>query len=234
MSLAPTVYADAPGALSALLLAPTCVLLLLPPIKSGTPLLLNINKPQPTAIPRESSTIDRSAQPALRSLPALTTYRSNMMLMTVFSILAVNFPVFPRSLANCKTYGVSLMDVGVGSFVFSHGIVSAIPLIKDPPQLHADVKPKLYRIIKRILPIVVLGIVRVLLVKGTTRRGAGSRKVSGTLSTQRVQQVESRKSPLTSNAAFFLHVPQLKCSWLNPRLPEIWINAYNAFREAIG
>ncbi|KAG6380285.1 GWT1-domain-containing protein [Boletus reticuloceps] len=167
MSLALTVYADAPGALSALLLAPTCVLLLLPPIESGTPLLLKINKPQPTATPRESSTIDRSAQPALRPLPALTTYRANMMLMTVFSILAVDFPVFPRSLAKCETYGVSLMDVGVGSFVFSQGIVSAIPLIKDPFQLHADVKPKLYRIIKKILPIVVLGIVRVLLVKGT-------------------------------------------------------------------
>ena len=59
------------------------------------------------------------------------------------------------------------MDCGVGSFVFSQGIVSAIPLIKDPSQLHADVKPKLYRILKKILPIVVLGVVRVLLVKGT-------------------------------------------------------------------
>lgn len=59
------------------------------------------------------------------------------------------------------------MDVGVGSFVFSQGIVSATPLIKDPSQLHADVIPKLYRIFKKILPVVVLGIVRVLLVKGT-------------------------------------------------------------------
>ena len=59
------------------------------------------------------------------------------------------------------------MDLGVGSFVFSQGIVSAIPLIKDPSRLRADVKPKLYRIIKKILPIIVLGIVRVLLVKGT-------------------------------------------------------------------
>lgn len=59
------------------------------------------------------------------------------------------------------------MDCGVGSFVFSQGIVSAIPLIKDPSQLHADVKLKLYRILKKILPIVILGIVRVLLVKGT-------------------------------------------------------------------
>ncbi|KAF8558649.1 GWT1-domain-containing protein [Imleria badia] len=167
LSLALTVYADAPGALSVLLLAPTCVLLLLPSIESGVPLLSKANKTQPSATTRDSAIINGPARPALRPLPALTTYRANMMLITVFSILAVDFPVFPRSLAKCETYGVSLMDCGVGSFVFSQGIVSAIPLIKDPSQLHADVKPKLYRIIKKILPVIILGIVRVLLVKGT-------------------------------------------------------------------
>ena len=32
-----------------------------------------------------------------------------MILMTVLSILAVDFPVFPRSLAKCETYGVSMV-----------------------------------------------------------------------------------------------------------------------------
>jgi hypothetical protein len=32
-----------------------------------------------------------------------------MMLMTVLAILAVDFPVFPRALAKCETYGVSLV-----------------------------------------------------------------------------------------------------------------------------
>jgi len=113
LSLALTVYADAPGALSALLLAPTCVLLLLPPIESGTPLLSKTNEIQPSSTAGDSGIIDGSAQPALRSLPALTTYRANMMLVTVFSILAVDFPVFPRSLAKCETYGVSLVRVGL-------------------------------------------------------------------------------------------------------------------------
>lgn len=32
-----------------------------------------------------------------------------MMLITILSILAVDFPVFPRILAKCETYGVSLV-----------------------------------------------------------------------------------------------------------------------------
>lgn len=42
-------------------------------------------------------------------LPALSTYRAHMMLMTIICILAVDFPVFPRELAKCETFGVSLV-----------------------------------------------------------------------------------------------------------------------------
>jgi hypothetical protein len=38
----------------------------------------------------------------LRPLPALTTFCAHMMLMTVLSILAVDFPVFPCFLAKCE------------------------------------------------------------------------------------------------------------------------------------
>lgn len=90
-----------------------------------------------------------------------------MMLMTILAILAVDFPVFPRSLAKCETYGVSLMDLGVGSFVFSQGIISAIPLIKDPSYLTSSLPSKLFKVTRKSLPVIVLGLVRVLLVKGT-------------------------------------------------------------------
>lgn len=42
-------------------------------------------------------------------LSALTTYRAHMLLMTNVCILAVDFRVFPRSLAKCETYGASLV-----------------------------------------------------------------------------------------------------------------------------
>jgi phosphatidylinositol glycan class W len=59
------------------------------------------------------------------------------------------------------------MDLGVGSFVFSQGFVSAIPLLKDPASVRAPAIPKLAYVICKTAPLIVLGLVRVLLVKGT-------------------------------------------------------------------
>jgi len=87
--------------------------------------------------------------------------------MTCLAILAVDFPIFPRSLVKCESFGVSLMDMGVGSFVFSQGIASALPLIKTPSHLASPVLPKILRAMRRSLPVILLGLVRVLLVKGT-------------------------------------------------------------------
>lgn len=57
------------------------------------------------------------------------------------------------------------MDLGVGSFVFSQGVVSAIPIIKLPDHLSSPLKPKVVRVLRRSLPIWVLGFLRLILVK---------------------------------------------------------------------
>ena len=59
------------------------------------------------------------------------------------------------------------MDLGVGSFVFSQGVVSAIPLIKDPKYLSAPFFPKLVTTTRKCLPVLILGVIRTLSVKGT-------------------------------------------------------------------
>lgn len=59
------------------------------------------------------------------------------------------------------------MDLGVGSFVFSQGMVGAIPLLRDPAYLTAPTWPKLVKVTKKCIPIILLGVVRVIMVKGT-------------------------------------------------------------------
>jgi phosphatidylinositol glycan class W len=62
------------------------------------------------------------------------------------------------------------MDMGVGSFVFSQGIVSAIPVIqfvKYPAELRPPLRLEILSILEKSLPVLVLGLLRVVLVKGT-------------------------------------------------------------------
>jgi phosphatidylinositol glycan class W len=89
-----------------------------------------------------------------------------MMLMTMICILAVDFPVFPRDFGKCETWGTSLMDLGVGSFVFSLGIISALPMLRLPSQRFKPLRLQLLRDARRSLPLLLLGSIRVLMVKG--------------------------------------------------------------------
>ena len=59
------------------------------------------------------------------------------------------------------------MDIGVGSFVFSQGIVSAIPLVKDPSHLKAPLLPKVTMVLRKCSPLLLLGLFRTISVKGT-------------------------------------------------------------------
>ncbi|KAI0318210.1 GWT1-domain-containing protein [Amylostereum chailletii] len=152
-----TVFAHSPATFALYVAVPTFLISLIPCRENGTPLPSSSSADAPSA----------RRQASLAPLPALTTYRAHMLLLTSLSILAVDFPVFPRMLAKCETYGVSLMDMGVGSFVFSQGLTSAHPILRDPAYLSSPLAPKLIRTVKKCLPVLGMGIVRVLLVKGT-------------------------------------------------------------------
>lgn len=104
--------------------------------------------------------------PYLDHKPYLTVYRASLLINTAIAILAVDFPVFPRRFAKVETWGTSVMDLGVGSFVFSMGIVSARPTLryaineKYPPFWKA-LKDSLQHSAK----VLALGVVRLISVK---------------------------------------------------------------------
>ncbi|WFD07251.1 Glucosaminyl phosphatidylinositol (GlcN-PI) nositol acylation protein [Malassezia vespertilionis] len=101
--------------------------------------------------------IGDASAPDCNSKSYLTVYRVYLMLLTVLCILAVDFPIFPRAFAKTESWGTSLMDLGVGSFVFSLGIVS----------LHRGHSSTFAKRLQRAVPLFLLGFARVLLVKRT-------------------------------------------------------------------
>ncbi|KAF8336428.1 GWT1-domain-containing protein [Cantharellus anzutake] len=189
--LSMTAFAEAPWQLVSMLLIPAGLILLFrPPTLSAFSLLPPLSPPSRSTspIPPRANTRspsnrgvhlpDRLSQSFMDEsksttslltgpVPYLTTYRAHMMLMTILAILAVDFNVFPRELAKCETFGVSLMDLGVGSFVFSQGLVSATPILRDVSILKERSVPKMFYALRKVLPLLALGMIRVILVKGT-------------------------------------------------------------------
>lgn len=90
----------------------------------------------------------------------LDVYRTLMMVSTCIAILAVDFPVFPRRFAKTETYGTSLMDVGVGSFV----LVNSLTVGNSMASGRQTGNP-LWHSIKASAPLVILGLARLVSVK---------------------------------------------------------------------
>ncbi|KAI3640069.1 hypothetical protein MIR68_000947 [Amoeboaphelidium protococcarum] len=88
---------------------------------------------------------------------SVSVFKVLMMVMTVFSILAVDFQYFKRVHCKVEQYGISLMDIGVGSFVFSMGLTAVKPIQQRSWQ----------QVLSKIMITAGMGIVRLLMVKGS-------------------------------------------------------------------
>ncbi|KAM7222185.1 GPI-anchored wall transfer protein 1 [Rhypophila decipiens] len=166
--LSVTLYASAPLLLNVLLLSAAFAVYILPSHLSSRrkkPLLPpDVKKAKAAA---GGAGAQGSSQGVLSTKPFLTNYRGNMMVVTCICILAVDFRLFPRRFAKVETWGTSLMDMGVGSFVFSAGIVAARPVLKELAENKpSPLGPRLVRSLRHSLPLLALGLIRLLSVKG--------------------------------------------------------------------
>ena len=161
-----TVYSDSPSVLNGLLLLPAIAI------------YLNQSAPPPRRMPKPAQT-ESEAQGQQEPLedvepdrfpvkPFVTHYRGAMMVVTCVCILAVDFPVFPRRFAKTESLGTSLMDLGVGSFVFSAGVVAARQHLKieDDSTPRTPFVRQLSDAIRNSLPLMALGFIRLYSVKG--------------------------------------------------------------------
>ncbi|KAK6338856.1 Glucosaminyl phosphatidylinositol (GlcN-PI) nositol acylation protein [Orbilia brochopaga] len=96
----------------------------------------------------------------------ITAWRGCMMVVTCLAILAVDFPVFPRRFAKVETWGTSLMDLGVGSFVFANGVATARSILRDDHLgKTAPLFTRLQRSLRSSFALLTLGLVRLALTK---------------------------------------------------------------------
>ncbi|KAL2270831.1 hypothetical protein VTJ83DRAFT_202 [Remersonia thermophila] len=159
--LSVTLYSRYPLLLDVLLLGAAVAVYAAPPDASAP-----TRKKKPQRPPNAPSQAKPAPLGMLSTKPFLTTYRGNMMVVTCICILAVDFRLFPRRFAKVETWGTSLMDMGVGSFVFSAGIVASRAVLRE--RAEGRVTPlgtRLARSVRHSLPLLALGLVRLLSVK---------------------------------------------------------------------
>ena len=158
--LVTTVYSSIPVLFNVLLLSLACAIYLLPAKRRTL-------QKKPSRVSRQTNgSVDEQLDP-MPNRPFITAYRGGMMVITCLAILAVDFNVFPRRFAKVETWGTSLMDMGVGSFVFAAGLVSARPILKASlVGEEATITRQLKASLRTSLPLLALGLIRLYSVKG--------------------------------------------------------------------
>lgn len=159
---ATTAYAEQPVVLIGLLLLPTIATI-----------LNNSEEDKKLAKPPAPKKEDEEREPLdlVPMKPFITTYRGAMMIITCICILAVDFHIFPRRFAKVENWGTSLMDMGVGSFVFGAGLIAAKQQVKDEAQENTATRSsflqRLNTSLRHSLPLLALGFVRLYSVKAS-------------------------------------------------------------------
>ncbi|NWX28851.1 PIGW protein, partial [Notiomystis cincta] len=96
-------------------------------------------------------------------VPAVTVFRVYVNVLTSISILAVDFPQFPRRYAKAETYGTGVMDLGVGAFIFGNALVC--PEVRQEPRRARPRFSSLARQVLSVWPLLSLGLGRLLSLK---------------------------------------------------------------------
>ncbi|AOA63874.1 Glucosaminyl phosphatidylinositol (GlcN-PI) nositol acylation protein [Komagataella phaffii CBS 7435] len=153
-----TLYSARPLTLNVLIILP-CLALSFIKWKKG-------NEPSNRHIRGALSLQSLSVKQFLPHKPFITVYRSQMMVITCLAILAVDFKIFPRRFAKVETWGTSLMDLGVGSFVFSMGLVSCRSVLAATfTKSKTFTASQLIHTLVGVTPVFVLGLFRSISVK---------------------------------------------------------------------
>lgn len=100
------------------------------------------------------------AKVAPHDYPGLSSGRAQVILMTIFGILAVDFPTVPRYFAKTEKTGFSPMDLGVGAFV----IIVAISSREAKNSLPAERLKNVCKAVRGSAALVILGMVRLFMV----------------------------------------------------------------------
>ncbi|KFO99714.1 Phosphatidylinositol-glycan biosynthesis class W protein [Calypte anna] len=96
-------------------------------------------------------------------IPAVTVFRVYLNVLTSISILAVDFPQYPRRYAKTETYGTGVMDLGVGAFIFGNAIIC--PEVRQKSGATQLKFSHLARQLFSVWPLLFLGVGRLLSVK---------------------------------------------------------------------
>jgi len=160
---ATTLYSSNTVLLNLLLVSPAALLHILPPALGNHE---RFAKPRATK-QQDEKLEDQEKSDPLPVRPFITAYRGGMIIVTCLAILAVDFRVFPRRFAKVENWGTSLMDMGVGSFVFSTGLVSSRSVLQARlAGNHPSPGNLLHSSLRSSVPLLVLGFIRLYSVKG--------------------------------------------------------------------